>query len=102
MKARGSSDPWLSAHCLQILGHTVYCQGDGERAMSLFQDSLALMRQVEEKWNMGFGLLNLGGAAQAQGDDEAAGSAYQVHFPRTMKPGPGRPVMRVCCPEPSR
>jgi ATP/maltotriose-dependent transcriptional regulator MalT len=76
-------------------------RGDRERVTTLFRDSLALMRQVGDKWSMVFLLLNLGGVAHAEGDYEPARCAYQegLAFSQELKDRRGMAWCLECLAE---
>ena len=54
-----------------------YAQGDNERALALYEESLGLWTAIRIKWGMATALYRLGTVAHAQGDDGRATALYE-------------------------
>jgi predicted ATPase/DNA-binding SARP family transcriptional activator len=75
--ARAAKEKNATAWALLLLGNVVWFQRrDPSRAMPLYQESLALSRQIREKFHLGQVLFALGEVARSQGDYGRAQSYY--------------------------
>jgi tetratricopeptide (TPR) repeat protein len=69
---RTALDWWSIAWTINHLGDVARCQGDEERAVSLYQESLILFREHGERQGVAAVLHNLGHIALSQGDARGA------------------------------
>ncbi len=79
-RARARGDrlmPSVRAMLLNGEGSLAYYQGDYEQALAFSMQSLALSREIGDKWLSGITLINLGQVAQDQGRYEQAQATHQ-------------------------
>jgi hypothetical protein len=69
-------DKWGTAYSQSVLGSVVFHQGNYERAMALFKESLALRNEVGSKQGVAECLERLGGIAGVQGQSERAARLF--------------------------
>src|SRR5205814_736121 len=65
------------ATSLSNLGVVATAQGDFASARALFEESLTILRQLEDPWGIAIALGNLGSAANEAGDYRAARSRHE-------------------------
>lgn len=75
-QGRGAEDWYSSAWALNHLGDVARCQGDEERAVSLYEQSLTEFRQHGQRQGVAAVLHNLGHMALLQGDIGRARSLF--------------------------
>jgi DNA-binding CsgD family transcriptional regulator len=74
--SRALGDPWYIAQALERLGETTRLQGDYERALALYEESLALSRERGDTRNVATVLHNLGHVGLQQDDLHRAGAHF--------------------------
>ncbi len=65
-------DAFGAAYTLNCLGFSAYCQGELERAETVWREGLAQHREQEEKLGVAFALIGLGLVAHKRGEYESA------------------------------
>jgi hypothetical protein len=70
--AREQGEPWLIAICVHSMGVAALWAGDLDRAEELLEESLSLLRAIENRWLIGFPLVHLGFLATSRGELERA------------------------------
>lgn len=73
----GSSPPSGKAKALVAAGLLAYGQGDYEAARPLFEESLRIFRELDDRWGIGLSVDGLGTVARVQGDYSAARSLHE-------------------------
>ena len=77
---------------LNVLGKRYRRQGEAAKALTCFQQSLALLRDLKDREGEVAVLYDLGGACSDLGEDAKAMSFYQQALQRELgKPGPPTP-----------
>jgi len=71
------TSPSVRARALRGAGRLLQCQGEYERATALYQESLALLRELGDKQGIAHTLNNLGLVAWHQGNYSEAIAAYE-------------------------
>ena len=67
LAARAGSEAYVQAKALILAGHLAFIQSDYERAEPLFEESLALYRELEDHHGRAFALSMLGSVAWTKG-----------------------------------
>ncbi len=74
---RSLADPLLAADALHRLGHLCEDENDLDQALSLFDQSTALYREVGDQWGLTRPLLDLGRLLSRRGDQATARSLLE-------------------------
>jgi len=77
LAASGEATKPVRAKALNLAGILAFAQGDYERARPLFEDSLALFRELGDTWGVALDLGDLGLVAHDQGDYERGVSFFE-------------------------
>jgi predicted ATPase/DNA-binding SARP family transcriptional activator/uncharacterized protein HemY len=70
-------ETWIRAKALNVAGELANRQGDHEAGRTLYEQGLAISRELEDKAGIAHSLHSLGDVAYARGDYEAARTRYE-------------------------
>jgi tetratricopeptide (TPR) repeat protein len=77
LRTGGFGDKWSVAHVLRSLGDIALFQHDSMQAVLLYEESLALYRELGDKFRSSTCLRNLAGVSLCEGDTERAAQLFQ-------------------------
>lgn len=77
LRTGGFGDKWSVAHVLRSLGDIALFQHDRAQAVLLYEESLALYRELGDKFRSSTCLRNLAGISLSEGETERAAQLYQ-------------------------